>query len=164
MEIDRFGVGLFSSCFSASAPNELLELFFIRLGDAEDRWFKLVALEARRRVCCCGFGECGCKGEVAACEGRRVEGECRFGVAGAEDMGVLIALLEVRRFETLLAIVWPACACSTLSPSLRGDAVCVSIVGSNSVVVSVRIHAMQARRASCDEEIVLYRCQNSDAR
>ena len=60
-------------------------------------------LDARRMVCG-GFGEDGFNGEVAGCEGRRVFGVVRLGVFGAEEIGVLNALL-VLRFETSFAPV-----------------------------------------------------------
>ena len=126
LEIDRLGVGLLSFS-SGGPPSEVLELFLTSFGDCEDvgRWWRLVALEARLTVLA-EFGEGAFSGDVAGCGGRWRVGVCRLGVAGAEERGVLNALLE-RLLER--PFVWVACAGSKLGASGgRVAPVCMSML------------------------------------
>ena len=84
LEIERLGFGLFAS--STAPPKDERAPCLPGFGD-EDARFMLVELDARRKE----SGRGAATGDDAGCEVRReASGVLRAGVAGAEDIGLLV--------------------------------------------------------------------------
>ena len=106
-DIERFGVGRLSSS-SVCAPSDVRELFRMRFGEVVGRSLRLVALEVRLIVGL-AFGGGWIEGDTAEWDGRLGVIVFSLGVGGAEEIGVLAALVD-GLFETFFLAPCAVCA------------------------------------------------------